>query len=59
MKTRKPQRHKVVRVNISVTPLLYDVAQEVFRHGGYQGMSDFVATKLREELRSKRMNVTK
>ncbi len=46
---RKREHEKVVRINITLTPVLYTKLEDIMRAKGYSGPSEFMATHVRKQ----------
>lgn len=45
----KPEHRKVLRINITLPPKLYDAAEDLVKDGGYTGLSDYFQAKIRRD----------
>lgn len=48
---KKPRHARAIRLNVCLSPALFQAAAKVFAEGGYSGYSDYLASKLRRDAR--------
>jgi hypothetical protein len=47
--TRKPAHRRVVRINLTLPPVLFDAAAAIVKDSGYTGLSDYLQAKIRRD----------
>jgi Arc/MetJ-type ribon-helix-helix transcriptional regulator len=46
---KKPQHRKVIRINVTLPPALFDAVGDLVLRGGYTGLSDYFQAKIRRD----------
>lgn len=46
---RKPRHRRAVRINVTLSPILFDAVGEIVKRSGYSGVSDYLQAKIRRD----------